>query len=75
MIVQLGLENYIKLPFTKDQDGIYLTYRKRKYYINQLSKLYKTTKNQYLKQLIDKVVNDEDFVSYFYSNSDVIYEL
>jgi hypothetical protein len=75
MLVYLGEQDHIHLPFAKDQDGIYLTYRKRKYYINQLSKLHKTTKNQYLKQLIDKVVNDEDFVSYFYSNSDVIYEL
>lgn len=75
MNVQLGLENYIKLPFTKDQAGIYLTYRKRNYYINQLSKLHKTTKNTYLKQLIEKVINDEDFVSYFYTENNVVYEL
>lgn len=75
MIVQLGFENYINLPFNKDQEGIYLTYRKRKYYINQLSKLHKTTKNQYLKQLIDKVFNDEDFVNYFYTENNIVYEL
>lgn len=75
MIVQLGFENYINLPFNKDQEGIYLIYRKRKYYINQLSKLYKTTKNQYLKQLIDKVFNDEDFVNYFYTENNIVYEL
>jgi hypothetical protein len=75
MNVQLGLENYIKLPFTKDQNGIYLTYRKRNYYINQLSKLHKKTKNTYLKQLIEKVLNDEDFISYFYTENDIVYEL
>lgn len=75
MKVYLGLGNLYQGLFYIDENGYYLKYRGRKYYKDNLFKLKKSTKKEYLKQLIDKVLENSTFENYFITGNDVVYEI